>query len=79
MGNPGTARTWIRGPHGERRQEASGSCSEGNQESRQPGKANYSSGDQHYDHRAVFNIVSGPKRIVPVIKEFRDMAPDRKA
>jgi len=41
-------------------------------------ETNHSSRDQRHDDAAVFNVVSGPERVVPVIKQFRDMAPDTK-
>ena len=53
-------------------------CSRPSHDDRQTSKTNHGSRDQHYDHGAIFNVVPGPERIVPVIKQFRDMAPDAK-
>lgn len=41
-------------------------------------ETNHSSRNQHHDHGAVFNVIPGSESIIPMIKQFRDMAPDAK-
>jgi hypothetical protein len=41
-------------------------------------ETNHCSREQRHDHSAVFKVVSCPKGVVPLIKQFRDMAPDAK-
>ena len=47
-------------------------------QSRQPsnGRNKLNPGDQRHDYGAVFNVVSSSEGIVPMIEEFRDMAPE---
>ena len=47
-----------------------------NDDSRNLGETEHSPYDQHHDHSVVFNVVPGPECVVPMIKQFRDMAPD---
>jgi hypothetical protein len=42
------------------------------------GNTNHGSDDQRNDDCAVLNIVPGPERVVPMIEQFGDMAPDAK-
>jgi len=59
-----------KGTSGEQRQYVGRCGYRAEHKSSNSGKSNHCSGDQHHDHRAVFNIVARLERVVPMIENL---------